>query len=170
MTYAMFSNDALSKFRTFCSAAGFTKPNPQGAFDSALPKAATRKDSGVKYRYTPLAGTGSTLFLRERSANLAFDEATEITDKAKEILDFLRDKISDEDLHQVEESLKMEAGVKTDSEEKADAMIAGAKARGAGAQDAKRRQLALDASANASSANMADFAARFPGTQRLGHV
>ena len=171
MNYAMFSDQALVKFRGFCDAAGFTKPpSPQGAFDSALPKTATRKDSGVKYRYTPLPGTGDSLFLRERSANLAFDEATEITTSAKDILNFLRSKLSDEDLHQVEELLKMEAGVPIDIQKDAEAMISGAKARGATAQDAKLRQLALDAHAAASDARQADFAARFPGTQRLGHV
>jgi hypothetical protein len=170
MNYAMFSDEALVKFRGFCDAAGFRKPpSPAGAFD-AMPKAVTRKEPNMKFRYTRVPHCGGSLFLRERSSNLAFDEATEITDKAKEILDFLRDKISDEDLHQVEESLKMEAGVKTDQQEEADKMIAGAEARRAGAQDAKRRQLALDASAAASTARMDDFAARFPGTQRLGHV
>jgi hypothetical protein len=165
MNYAMFSDEALVKFRGFCDAAGFTKPRgPQGAFDAALPKAATRKD---KYRYTPLPGTGDSLFLRERSANLAFDEATEITASAKDILNFLRGKLSDDDMTQVEELLKMEAGVPIDSQKDAEAMISGAKARGA--QDAKRR-LALDASAAASDARMADFAARFPGAARIGHV
>jgi len=164
MTYAMFSDDALAKFRTFCTAAGFTKPpNPQGAFDVALPKA-------NKMRFVPVPHTAKTLFLRERSNNLAFDEATEISDPAKDILNFLKDKISDDDMRQVEEFLKIEAGVPTDSEKKADALIAGAKARGATAQDAKRRQLALDASAAASDARQADFAARVPGAARIGHV
>jgi hypothetical protein len=163
MTYAMFSDDALVKFRSFCGAAGFTKPSPEGAFDAALPK--TRKD---KYRYTPVPNCGGTLFLRERSANLAFDEATEISDPAKDILNFLKEKLSDEDLPQVEELLRMEAGVKIDSQKEAKAMIAGAKARGA--QDAKRRQLALDAHAAASDAQQADFAARFPSASRIGHI
>jgi hypothetical protein len=165
--YKMLSDGFLTRFRGFMSA---ENRNPAGAFDSALPKAATRKDSGVKYRYTPLPGTGNSLFLRERSANLAFDEATEITTSAKDILNFLRDKISDEDLHQVEESLKMEAGVKTDQQEEAGKMIAGAKERGATAQDAKRRQLALDAHAAASDARQADFAKRWPGAARIGHI
>ena len=160
--YQMLSNGFLSRFRSFMAT---ENRNPAGAFDAALPKAATRKN---KYRFVPLAGTGDSLFLKERSADLAYDEATEISDPAKDILNFLRNKLSDDDMRQVEELLKMEAGVKTDSEEKADQMIAGAEARGA--QDAKRRQLALDASAAASDARMVDFAARFPGTQRLGHV
>jgi hypothetical protein len=161
----MLSDGFIQRFRSFMSA---ENRNPAGAFDAALPKAATWKDSGVKYRYTPLPGTGNSLFLRERSANLAFDEATKISDPAKDILDFLRGKISDEDLNQIEESLKMEAGVPIDIQKDAEAMISGAKARGA--QDAKRQQLALDAHAAASDARQADFAARFPGTQRLGHV
>ena len=166
-TYKMLSDGFMQRFRGFMAA---ENRNPAGAFDAALPKAATRKDSGVKYRYTPLPGTGNSLFLRERSANLAFDEATEISDPAKDILNFLRGKSSDEDLNQIEESLKMEAGVPIDSQKDAEAMIAGAKARGATAQDAKRRQLALDASANASNARQADFAARFPGAARIGQV
>ena len=118
-----------------------------------------------RYRYSPVKGTANNLFTR-----MAFDDIDGVTENAQHILDFLCDKISDEDLHQVEESLKMEAGVKTDSEEKADAMIAGAKARGSTAQDAKRRQLALDASAAASDARQADFAARFPSATRIGHI
>jgi hypothetical protein len=163
--YQMLSDSFISRFRSAMKAA----ENPAGAFD-AMPKIQPRKDSNVKYRFTPLAGTGGQLFLRERSANLAFDEAKEISDPAKRILDFLRPLLSDADLKQVEESLKMEAGVKPKSHKDAEAMIAGAQERGRVAQDAKRRQLALDASAAASTARMADFSARFPGTQRLGHV
>jgi hypothetical protein len=164
MQYKMLSDNFLTRFRTFMSA---ENGNPAGAFD-AMPKAQPRKDSGVKYRYTPLPGTGNSLFLRERSANLAFDEATEITDPAKDVLNFLRNKISDDDMRQVEELLKMEAGVKIDSQKDADAMIAGAEARGRVAQDAK--QLAMDASAAASNERMADFARRFPNVSRVGHV
>jgi len=153
MTYKMLSDPFLARFKSFMAS---ENRSPQGAFDAALPK--TRKD---KYRYTPVPHCGGSLFLRERSSNLAFDEATEISDRAKGILDYLRSKLSDEDLHQVEELLKMEAGVKVDSQKEADAMIAGAEARG---------RVAQDASAAASNERMADFAARFPGTQRLGHV
>src|SRR5664280_1794620 len=110
--YQMLSDGFLSRFKNFMSA---ENSNPAGAFD-AMPKAVTRKDSNMKARFTPLAGTGNSLFLRERSANLAFDEATEITTSAKDILNFLRSKLSDEDLHQVEELLKMEAGVPIDSQ------------------------------------------------------
>jgi hypothetical protein len=156
--YKMLGDNFLSRFRSFMAT---ENRSPQGAFDAALPKAAARKDSNVKFRYTPLAGTGGKLFLRERSANLAYDEATEITDKAKDILSFLRPLLSDADLRQVEESLKMEAGVKPKSQVDAEQMKAGAKERG---------RVALDASAAASDARMADFAARFPGAARLGHV
>jgi hypothetical protein len=163
--YKMLGDNFLSRFRSFMAT-----ENPAGAFD-AMPKTQPRRDSTMsKFRYVPLANTGGRLFLRERSNVLAYDEATEISDPAKRILDFLRGKISDEDLKQVEESLKMEAGVKPDSQVDAEAMTAGALARGATAQDAKRRQLALDAHAAASDARMADFSARFPGTQRLGQV
>ena len=151
MNYSMFSDEALVKFRSFCDAAGFTKPpSPQGAFYLALPKAVTRKEPAMSYRYVPVPHCGDQLFLRERSSNLAFDEATEITTSAKDILKFLRDKISDEALRHVEELLKMEAGVPTDSEKKADAMTAGAKER-RGAQDSSFNKL-------------------FPGADRIGRV
>jgi hypothetical protein len=161
--YRMLSDSFIQRFRSAMKAA----ENPAGAFDVAP---STKGNTMPKYRYTPLAGTGGTLFLRERSANLTYDEATEISDPAKRILDFLRPLLSDADLKQVEESLRIEAGAKTDNQKDAEAMIAGAKERGATAQDSKRRQVALDASAAASTARQADFAARFPGTQRLGHV
>jgi hypothetical protein len=159
-TYKMLSDPFLARFKSFMAS---ENRNPAGAFDSALTKA--------KFRFVPVPHCGGTLFLRERSSNMAYDEATEISDPAKDVLNFLRNKISDDDMAQVEELLKMEAGVKIDSQVEAEQMIAGAKARGAaGAQDAKRRQLALDASAAASDARMADFAARFPGAARIGQV
>ena len=167
MTFAMFSDDALSKFRTFCGAAGLTKPpSPQGAYDQALPKA--------KFRFVPVPHTANTLFLRERSADLACDEApataTELSDEAKKVLSFLKNKLSDDELRAVRECLEVEAGVPLDVQVKAEKMNAAAEARRAGAQDSRRRQLALDASEAASDANMKDFAARWPGAARIGQV
>ena len=123
-----------------------------------------------KFGYVPVAnaGTSGALYMRSRSSNLAFDDVSRVTEFADDIIKFLRDRISEQDLEQVKDMLKMEAGVKTDQQEETDKMIAGAKERGRTAQDAKR--LALDASAAASTSRQADFAARFPGTQRLGHV
>jgi hypothetical protein len=154
MTYAMFSDDALNKFRTFCDAAGFTKPpSPQGAFDQALKP---RKESKMTYRYVPVAnaGTSGALYMRSRSSNLAYDDVSHVTDFAQEILKFLRDKIGEEDMAQVEEMLKMEAGVKPDSQVDAEQMIAGAKARGA--QDSAAR------------IGEAGFNSRFPSARRIG--
>ena len=161
--YRMLSDPFLARFKSFMDA---ERRNPEGAFDTALTK--TRKEGQMPYRFVPVAGCGGTLFLRERSNDLAFDEApAEISDPAKKILAFLKGKLSAEDLRQVEELLNIEAGVETDSEKKSDAMYEAAEQR-RGAQDSKRRQqVKHDA---ASSANMAEFAARFPGAARIGHV
>ena len=166
--YKMLSNGFLSRFKSFMAS---ENRNPEGAFD-AMPKAVTRKDPNMKHRFVPVPHCGGTLFLRERSANLAFDEAGEaqISDPAKRVLAFLKDKLDEDTLHEVSEMLKAEAGVPTDLEKKSNAKIEAAEARRAGAQDVRRRQLAADASANASSERMADFAARFPGAARIGHI
>jgi hypothetical protein len=151
MTYAMFSDDALSKFRTFCSAAAFTKPpSPQGAFDQALKP---RKENQMsKYRYTPVAGTGGSLFLRERSSNLAYDEAgkdpNEIPHK---ILELLAGKLSDSDLAQVKELLMIEAGEELPVMTEAKKMAAASASRGA--QDSRPSS---------------SFAQRFPSAAKIG--
>lgn len=131
MTFAMFSDDALSKFRTFCGAAGLTRPpSPQGAYDQALKP---RKENQMsKYRYVPLKGTGNSLFLRERSNVMAYDEAgrdpNEITNA---ILQFLSGKISDDDMRQVKEYLMIEAGEDPDSVKEAKKMASASASRGA---------------------------------------
>jgi hypothetical protein len=156
MTFAMFSDDALAKFRTFCGAAGFTKPpSPQGAYDQALKP---RKESTMsKFRYVPLKGCGNTLFTRERSSNIAYDEIDRTTEFADAILQFLHDKISEQDLEQVKQYLQGEAGVKTDQQEEADKLRAGAEARRAGAQDSASARI-----------GHAGFDARFPSAKRIG--
>ncbi len=163
--YRMLSDPFLARFKAFMAA---ESRNPQGAFDTAL-KVQLKKEKRAPYRFVPIEGAGG-LFLRERSNDLALDEATEISDPAKKILSFLKGKLGDDDMAQVEEMLKMEAGVPVDSQVQAERMVAGAKERGATAQDAKRRQLAQDAHLNASTERMADFAKRFPGASRIGIV
>ena len=151
MNYAMFSNEALVKFRSFCGAAGFTKPpSPQGAFDQALKP---RKESTMsKFRYTPVAGTGGSLFLRERSSNMAYDEAGKDPNEiANAILQFLHDKISDADMRQVKEYLMIEAGEDPDSVKEAKQMAKASASRGA--QDSRPSS---------------SFAQRFPSAAKIG--
>jgi hypothetical protein len=154
MTFAMFSDDALSKFRTFCDAAGFTKPpSPQGAYDQALKP---RKETQMsKYRYTPVAGTGGSLFLRERSSNMAYDEAgRDPNEIANAILQFLSGKISDDDMRQVKEYLMIEAGEDPANVKEAKQM-AKASASRAGAQDSAAR------------IGEAGFNSRFPSAKKI---
>ena len=108
-----------------------------------------------KFRYVPLKGCGNTLFTRERSSNIAFDDVSHVTEFADGILQFLHDKLSEQDLEQVRDMLKMEAGVKTDQQEESDKMIAGAKARGA--QDSASARIGV-----------AGFNSRFPSAKRIG--
>ena len=152
-TYKMLNDNFLSRFRSFMATENH---NPAGAFD-AMPKAQPRKETTMsKFRYVPLKGCGNTLFTRERSSNLAFDDVSHVTEFAQNIIDFLRDRISEQDLEQVKDMLKMEAGVKTDQQEEADKMIAGAEARRAGAQD------------SASRVGDAGFNSRFPSAKKIG--
>jgi hypothetical protein len=155
MTFAMFSDDALNKFRTFCGAAGLTKPpSPQGAFDQALKP---RKENQMsKYRYTPVPGTGGSLFLRERSNVMAYDEAgKDPNEMANAILQFLSSRLSDDDMRQVREYLMIEAGEDPDNVREAKQMAKASASRGA--QD----------SASARS-GQAGFDARFPSARKIG--
>jgi hypothetical protein len=140
--YKMLSDGFLTRFRGFMAA---ENRNPQGAFDSALPTKG-KSQMSKRYRFVPVAGTANALFTRER---MAADEVSHLTDMAQEVLNFLHDKLSDNDMARVEEMLKMEAGVKTDSEEESDKLRAGAKARGA--QDS----------------SLSSFAQRFPGSKHI---
>ena len=74
-----------------------------------------------KYRYTAVKGTGGNLFKR-----MAFDEVDNTTEFARHILDFVHDKISEQDYAQLKKMLKGDA-----AEEESDAPIKGAEARGA---------------------------------------
>ena len=154
MTYKMLSDGFLSRFRSFMATENH---NPAGAFD-AMPKTQPRKENTMsKYRYTPLPGTGGSLFLRERSSNLAFDEVDRTTEFADAILQFLSGKISEQDLEQVKQYLQGEAGVKTDQMKESDKMVAGAEARRAGAQDSASSRI-----------GQAGFDARFPSARKIG--
>jgi len=152
MTFAMFSDDALSKFRTFCSAAGFTKPpSPQGAFDQAMKRTQPTKGTTMpKYRYVLLPNSGGQLYTRSRSADLAYDEAGKDPNEiANAILQFLHDKISDADMRQVREYLQIEAGEDPDNVKEAKQMAKASASRGA--QDSS-------------------FFSRFPGAKHIGQV
>ena len=146
-TYKMLNDNFLSRFRSFMAAENH---NPAGAFDAAP---STKGNAMSKrYRYVPVAGTANALFTRER---MAYDEVSHLTDMAQEVLNFLHDKISEQDMARVEEMLKIEAGVKTDSEEENDKLRAGAKARGA--QDSRM-----------SRADEARFDELFPSAKKIG--
>ena len=111
-----------------------------------------------KFRYVPVAnaGTSGALYMRSRSTNMAYDEIDRTTEFADAILQFLHDKISEQDLEQVKQYLQGEAGVKTDQQEESDKMIAGAEARRAGAQDSAAR------------IGEAGFNSRFPSARKIG--
>ena len=104
--YRMIDDSFLVRFKNFMAS---ERRMPEGAFD-AMPKAVTRKESTMsKFRYVPIDGTNNAIFHREPSSNMAFDEAEvakELSASAKQILEFLRDKLSGDDLRQVEESLR----------------------------------------------------------------
>ena len=165
--YKMLSDPFLARFKSFMDA---ERRNPEGAFDGAEIEISKGKTNALSFR--ACAGCGGTLFLRERSNDLAFDEAptAEISDPASRILAFLKNKLDEATLHEVSEMLKAEAGIETDLQKESRAKIEAAKERGATAQDARRRRLAADASAAASNEEMAKFAARFPGAARIGQV
>ena len=153
MTFAMFSDDALAKFRTFCDAANLKDPRPQGAYDQALKP---RKESMMsKYRYTPVPGTGGSLFLRERSNVMTYDEAgRDPNEIPNAILEFLSGKISDDDIRQVKEYLMIEAGEDPDNVKEAKQMAKASASRGA--QDSAAR------------IGEAGFNSRFPSARKIG--
>jgi hypothetical protein len=148
MNFQMFSDDALAKFRTFCEAANMKAPSPQGAFDQAMPKTSQRKE--IHMRYVPFPNTANSLFTRERSNVMAYDEVNSAGETAQEILRFLTDKISEQDLAQVRELLMIEAGEKPDSVKDAEQLNRAARSRGA--QDS----------------SLSSFDARFPSAHKIG--
>jgi hypothetical protein len=92
-----------------------------------------------RYRYAAVKGTGGSLFTR-----MAFDEVNTTADFAQHILDFVRDKISEQDLAQLQKMLKGDA-----AEEESDAPIKGA-------QDSVSR------------VGDAGFNSRFPSAKKIG--
>ena len=148
-TYKMLNDNFLSRIRSFMATENH---NPAGAFD-AMPKTSQRKESTMsKFRYTPVAGTGGSLFLRERSSNMAYDEAGKDPNEiANAILQFLHDKISDADMRQVKEYLMIEAGEDPDSVKEAKQMAKASASRGA--QDSRPSS---------------SFAQRFPSAAKIG--
>jgi hypothetical protein len=143
--YKMLSDGFIQRFRSFMATENH---NPQGAFDSAP---STKGNTMSKYRYTPVAGTGGSLFLRERSNNMAYDEAgKDPAEFAKAILEFLNGKISEQDLRQVKEYLMMEAGEKPDSVKDAEQLNRASASRGA--QDS----------------GLSSFDSRFPSARKIG--
>ena len=150
-TYKMLSDGFIQRFRSFMAA----ENNPAGAFDQALPKTSQRKESTMpKFRYTPVAGTAGALYTRERMAlDAAGEDPNEIV---SQILQFLGGKISDDDLAQVKELLKIEAGEDPDSMKEAKQMASAARSRGA--MDARR----------VAPSSPRDFESRFPGSKHIG--
>jgi hypothetical protein len=71
-----------------------------------------------RYRYAAVKGTAGSLFTREQ---LAYDEVDNTTEFAQHILDFVHDKISEQDYAQLKKMLQGDA-----AEEESDAPIKGA--------------------------------------------
>jgi hypothetical protein len=147
--YKMLGDNFLSRFRTFMAT---ENRNPAGAFD-AMPKTQPRKDSTMsKFRYVLLPNSGGQLYTRSRSADLAYDEAGKDPNEIPNaILQFLSGKISDADMRQVKEYLKIEAGEKPDNVKETEQMAKASASRGA--QDSRPSS---------------SFAQRFPGAARIG--
>ena len=150
--YKMLSNPFLARFKAFMAT---ENRNPAGAFD-AMPKIQPRKETTMsKFRYVPVKGTGNSLFLRERSNVMAYDEAgrdpNEIPHK---ILELLAGKLSDSDLAQVKELLMIEAGEELPAMTEAKKMASASASRGA--QDSAAR------------IGEAGFYSRFPSARKIG--
>jgi hypothetical protein len=152
-TYKMLNDNFLSRFRSFMAAENH---NPAGAFD-AMPKTSPRKETTMsKFRYVPLKGTGGSLFLRERSNVMAYDEAGKDPNEIPNaILQFLSGKISDDDMRQVKEYLMIEAGEDPDNVKEAKQMAKASASRGA--QDSASARI-----------GQSGFDARFPSARKIG--
>jgi hypothetical protein len=123
-----------------------------------------------RYRYSPVKGTAGNLFTR-----MAFDEVNNVTEFARGVLDFVHDKISEQDYAQLKKMLQGDA-----AEEESDAPIKGAqddppdfpgRPRTGGTMvgdtfpaGLRRR---LDAAAGTTSAH-GGFDARFPSARKIG--
>ena len=98
-----------------------------------------------RFKYKAVKGTANSLFTR-----MAFDEVDTTTEFAQHILDFVHDKISEEDMAQLKKLLM--GGEAVDEGEP----IKGAEARRAGAQDSAAR------------IGDAGFNSRFPSARKIG--
>jgi hypothetical protein len=145
--FRMLNDAFLARFRSFMA----TENNPAGAFD-AMPKTRPKENQmSAGYRYVPLKGTGNSLFLRERSNVMAYDEAgKDPNEMANAILQFLSGKISDADMRQVKEYLMIEAGEDPDNVKEAKQMAKASASRGA--QDS----------------GLSSFDSRFPSARKIG--
>ena len=123
-----------------------------------------------KYRYSPVKGTANNLFTR-----MAFDEVDNTTEFAQHILDFVHDKISEQDYAQLKKMLQGDA-----AEEESDAPIKGAQddppnfkgqpltgGTMAGDNFPQGLRRRLDAAAGTTSAR-GGFDARFPSASKVG--
>jgi hypothetical protein len=95
-----------------------------------------------RYRYSAVPNTAGNLFTR-----MAFDEVDNTTEFAQHVLDFVHDKISEQDYAQLKKMLQGDA-----AEEESDAPIKGAEVRGA-----------MD-----SASTRGGFDARFPSAHKIG--
>ena len=123
-----------------------------------------------KYKYAAVKGTANSLFTR-----MAFDEVDTTTEFAQHILDFVHDKISEQDYAQLKKMLQGDA-----AEEESDAPIKGAQDDPADFTGRPRTggtmvgdtfppglRRRLDAAAGTTSAR-GGFDARFPSARKIG--
>ena len=116
-----------------------------------------------KYRYSPVKGTANNLFTR-----MAFDEVDNTTEFAQHILDFVHDKISEQDYAQLKKMLQGDAaeeGAQDDPPNfKGKPLTGGAMVGDTFPAGLRRR---LDAAAGTTSAR-GGFDARFPSARKIG--
>jgi hypothetical protein len=116
-----------------------------------------------RYRYSPVKGTAGNLFTR-----MAFDEVDNTTEFARHILDFVHDKISEQDYAQLKKMLQGDAaeeGAQDDPPDfKGKPLTGGAMVGDTFPAGLRRR---LDAAAGTTSAR-GGFDARFPSARKIG--
>jgi hypothetical protein len=116
-----------------------------------------------KYKYAAVKGTANNLFTR-----MAFDEVDNTTEFARYILDFVHDKISEQDYAQLKKMLQGDAaeeGAQDDPPDfKGKPLTGGAMVGDTFPAGLRRR---LDAAAGTTSAR-GGFDARFPSARKIG--
>ena len=116
-----------------------------------------------RFKYKAVAGTANNLFKR-----MAFDEVDNTTEFARHILDFVHDKISEQDLAQLKKMLQGDAaeeGAQDDPPDfKGKPLTGGAMVGDTFPAGLRRR---LDAAAGTTSAR-GGFDARFPSAAKIG--